>query len=288
MTVLQRKPMNFFEFLKIVILGITEGITEFLPISSTGHLLIMERVLRPECLRDEAFSEMFTVVIQLGAVFAVALIYFRRLWPFGMTEEKRIYVQGPKLYLWLKILVACVPAMTIGVLFDPLVDSLFHGRASSITVMITLILYGIVFLFIEQFRKDNPPNYKTLGSIPMKMAFYIGCFQILAMIPGTSRSGITIIGAMLLGASRGVAAEFTFYLEIPTLFGASLLKLIKYRFDFDGMQYAILLAGMIVAFLVAFVTVNWMIEYIKKHDFKVFGWYRIGLGLVILFFLIIL
>lgn len=280
--------MNFFEFLKIVILGITEGITEFLPISSTGHLLLLERVLRPECLADEHFSEMFTVVIQLGAILAVLLIYFRKLWPLGLTTERKICVKGPKLYLWLKIAVACVPVMVCGVLFDPLVDSLFHGKASVITVMITLIFYGIVFLVIEYYQKDSTPNYTTLGQIPMRMALFTGCFQILAMIPGTSRSGITIIGAMLLGASRGVATEFTFFLEIPTIFGASLLKLVKFRFDFDGMQYAILLAGMIVAFLVAFVTVSWMIEYIKKHDFKVFGRYRIGLGLVILFFLIIL
>ena len=279
--------MNLFEFLKIVILGITEGITEFLPISSTGHLLIFERILRPECLQDEHFAEMFTVVIQMGAVLAVLLIYFRRLWPLGFTPERKICIKGPKLYLWLKIAVACVPVMTFGILFDPLVDSLFHGRASMIAVMITLIFYGIVFLVIEHYQKDSVPNYTTLGQIPMKMALYIGCFQILAMIPGTSRSGITIIGAMLLGASRGVATEFTFFLEIPTIFGASLLKLVKFRFDFDGMQYAILLAGMIVAFLVAYVTVSWMIEYIKKHDFKAFGRYRIGLGLVILFFLII-
>ena len=280
--------MNFFEFIKIVLLGIAEGITEFLPISSTGHLLILESILKPDCLRDEAFAEMFTVVIQIGAVLAVVLIYFRRLWPFGMTEDRKVFIRGPRLYLWLKILVACIPAMTIGLLFDSLIGGLFIGRTGTVTVMITLILYGIVFLFIERFRKDYPPNYLTLGSIPVKLAFYIGCFQILAMIPGTSRSGITIIGAMLLGASRGVAMEFTFYLEIPTLLGAGFVKLAKYHFRFDGMQYAILLTAMIAAFLVAFATVNWVVDYIKKHDFKIFGWYRIGLGLVILFFLIIL
>ena len=279
--------MNFFEFLKILILGIAEGITEFLPISSTGHLLILEQLLRPDCLKDAAFSELFTVAIQLGAILAVILIYFRQLWPLGMTEEKRVIVKGPKVYLWLKIFIACIPAAIAGLLFDNLFDLFFHGRRSIITVMITLILYGIVFLFIERYSRENPPRYKTLGSIPMKLAVYIGCFQILAMIPGTSRSGITIIGAMLLGASRGVATEFTFFLEIPTIIGASLWKLIKYRFDFDGMQYAILLCAMIVAFLVAFATVNWMIDYVKKHDFKVFGWYRIGLGLFLLFILLI-
>lgn len=279
--------MNFFEFLKILILGIAEGITEFLPISSTGHLLILEQLLRPDCLKDAAFSELFTVAIQLGAILAVILIYFRQLWPLGMTEEKRVIVKGPKVYLWLKIFIACIPAAIAGLLFDNLFDLFFHGRRSIVTVMITLILYGIVFLFIERYSRENPPRYKTLGSIPMKLAVYIGCFQILAMIPGTSRSGITIIGAMLLGASRGVATEFTFFLEIPTIIGASLWKLIKYRFDFDGMQYAILLCAMIVAFLVAFATVNWMIDYVKKHDFKVFGWYRIGLGLFLLFILLI-
>ncbi|MBO4281425.1 MAG: undecaprenyl-diphosphate phosphatase [Lachnospiraceae bacterium] len=279
--------MNFFEFLKILILGIAEGITEFLPISSTGHLLILEQLLRPDCLKDAAFSELFTVAVQLGAILAVILIYFRQLWPLGMTEEKRVIVKGPKVYLWLKIFIACIPAAIAGLLFDNLFDLFFHGRRSIVTVMITLILYGIVFLFIERYSRENPPRYKTLGSIPMKLAVYIGCFQILAMIPGTSRSGITIIGAMLLGASRGVATEFTFFLEIPTIIGASLWKLIKYRFDFDGMQYAILLCAMIVAFLVAFATVNWMIDYVKKHDFKVFGWYRIGLGLFLLFILLI-
>lgn len=279
--------MGLFEFLKIVILGIVEGITEFLPISSTGHLLILERLFQPECLNNREFSEIFTVVIQLGAVLAVVLIYFRQLWSCYLTEDKRIIIQKNKVYLWLKICIACIPAVVIGFLFDDAFDVFFHGRRSTITVMITLILYGIVFLFIERIQKLRPIRYKTLGSIPMKLAFYIGCFQVLAMIPGTSRSGITIIGAMLLGASRGIATEFTFYLEIPTILGASFLKLAKYNFDFDGMQYAILLATMICAFLVAYATVNWMIAYIKKHDFKVFGWYRIALGILILLITII-
>lgn len=279
--------MGLFEFLKIVILGIVEGITEFLPISSTGHLLILESLFQPECLNNREFSEIFTVVIQLGAVLAVVLIYFRQLWPCYLTEDKRIIIQKNKVYLWLKICIACIPAVVIGFLFDDAFDVFFHGRRSTITVMITLILYGIVFLFIERIQKLRPIRYKTLGSIPMKLAFYIGCFQVLAMIPGTSRSGITIIGAMLLGASRGIATEFTFYLEIPTILGASFLKLAKYNFDFDGMQYAILLATMICAFLVAYATVNWMIAYIKKHDFKVFGWYRIALGILILLITII-
>ena len=279
--------MNFFEFLKIVFLGIVEGITEFLPISSTGHLLLFERILKPDCLADEAFSEMFTVVVQLGAIMAVVLIYFRQLWPIGKTKDKRIYIQGPKLYLWLKILIAFLPAMIFGLLLDNVFDLMFHGRASIITIMITMIFYGGVFIFIENWNKTHAPKFNTLGSIPMKMALYIGCFQVLAMIPGTSRSGITIIGAMLLGASRSVATEFTFFLEIPTLFGASVLKLFKYRYNFDGLQFAILLAAMIVAFLVAFATVSWMINYIKKHDFKVFGYYRICLGILIFICLLI-
>ena len=273
--------MNFFEFIKIVFLGIVEGITEFLPISSTGHLLLFERVLKPQCLADESFSELFTVVVQLGAIMAVVLIYFRQLWPIGKTGDKHYFIQGPKIYLWIKILVAFLPAMIFGLILDNVFDLMFHGRASIITIMITMIFYGIVFLFIENYHKTHPPKYNSLCSISMKMALYIGCFQVLAMIPGTSRSGITIIGAMLLGASRSVATEFTFFLEIPTLFGASMLKLIKYRFEFNGMQYAILLAAMIVAFLVAFATVSWMINYIKKHDFKVFGYYRIALGILI-------
>ena len=279
--------MNFWEFLKIVFLGLTEGVTEFLPISSTGHLLIFEQLLKPDCLQDEAFSEMFTVVIQLGAVFAVMLIYFRQLWPIGITKQHKIVIQGPKMYLWMKIGLACLPSAIAGLLFDNLFDRLFHGRTSVITVMITLILYGIVFLFLEKFTSQYPARFTTLGSIPLKLAVYIGCFQILAIIPGTSRSGITIIGAMLLGASRGVATEFTFYLEIPTLLGAAFLKLAKYNFDFDGMQYAILLSAMLVAFLVAFATVTWMIDYVKKHDFKVFGWYRIALGLILFVVLLI-
>ena len=278
--------MNLFEFIKIVILGIIEGITEFLPISSTGHLLLLENVLQPKCLSDRQFSELFTVTIQLGAVLAVVLIYFRQLWPLKVSD-KRLLIQKQKVYLWVKIAIACIPAAIFGLLFDNLFDGLFHGRASTITIMITLIFYGIVFLFIERYMKQHPSRYNTLGSIPIKLAVYIGCFQVLAMIPGTSRSGITIIGAMLLGTSRSVATEFTFFLEIPTLLGASLLKLFKYHFAFDGMQYAILLTGMLVAFLVAFASVSWMIGYIKKHDFKVFGWYRIALGLLILFCLIL-
>ncbi|MBO4485375.1 MAG: undecaprenyl-diphosphate phosphatase [Lachnospiraceae bacterium] len=279
--------MNFFEFIKIILLGMTEGITEFLPISSTGHLLLLERILKPDFLTDENFSGLFTVVIQIGAVFAVLLIYFRQLWPFGLTEKKRLIIKGPKLYLWLKIAIACIPSALVGLLFDDAFDTFFHGRTSVITVMITLILYGVVFLFIERFRKDNPPRFTTVGSVPLKLAVYIGCFQILALIPGTSRAGITIIGAMLLGASRGVATEFTFYLEIPTLFGAGIFKLLKYGYELDGMQYAILLTAMLVAFLVAFATVNWIIDYIKKHDFRVFGFYRIAVGLLILFVLLI-
>lgn len=279
--------MNFFEFIKIVLLGMTEGITEFLPVSSTGHLLLLERLLNPSFLSDEHFSELFTVVIQIGAVFAVVLIYFRQLWPLGMTDKKKIVIKGPKLYLWLKIGIACIPSALVGLLFDDAFDTFFHGRTSVITVMVTLILYGIVFLFIEKFHKDYPPRFNTIGSVPLKLAVYIGCFQILALIPGTSRAGITIIGAMLLGASRGVATEFTFYLEIPTLFGAGLFKLLKYGYGIDGMQYAILLTAMLVAFLVAFATVNWVIDYIKKHDFRVFGAYRIGLGLLVLFVLLI-
>lgn len=279
--------MNFFEFIKIVLLGMTEGITEFLPVSSTGHLLLLERLLNPSFLADEDFAELFTVVIQIGAVFAVVLIYFRQLWPLGLTGEKKIIIKGPKLYLWLKIGIACIPSALIGLLFDDAFDTFFHGKTSVITVMITLILYGIVFLFIERLQKDYPPRFNTIGSVPLKLAVYIGCFQILALIPGTSRAGVTIIGAMLLGASRGVATEFTFYLEIPTLFGAGLLKLLKYGYEIDGMQYAILLTAMLVAFLVAFATVNWIIDYIKKHDFRIFGFYRIGLGLLVLFVLLI-
>ncbi len=279
--------MNFFEFIKIVLLGMAEGITEFLPVSSTGHLLLLERLLNPSFLADEDFAELFTVVIQIGAVFAVVLIYFRQLWPLGLTGEKKIIIKGPKLYLWLKIGIACIPSALIGLLFDDAFDTFFHGKTSVITVMITLILYGIVFLFIERLQKDYPPRFNTIGSVPLKLAVYIGCFQILALIPGTSRAGVTIIGAMLLGASRGVATEFTFYLEIPTLFGAGLLKLLKYGYAIDGMQYAILLTAMLVAFLVAFATVNWIIDYIKKHDFRIFGFYRIGLGLLVLFVLLI-
>ena len=279
--------MNFFEFIKIVLLGMTEGITEFLPVSSTGHLLLLERLLNPKFLNDENFAALFTVVIQIGAVLAVMLIYFRQLWPLGLTDRKKIVIKGPKLYLWLKIGIACIPSALVGLLFDDAFDTFFHGRTSVITVMITLILYGIVFLFIERLQKDYPPRFNTIGSVPLKLAVYIGCFQILALIPGTSRAGITIIGAMLLGASRGVATEFTFYLEIPTLFGAGLFKLLKYGYRIDGMQYAILLTAMLVAFLVAFATVNWVIDYIKKHDFRVFGAYRIGLGLLVLFVLLI-
>ena len=275
--------MDFIEFLKIILFGIIEGITEWLPISSTGHLLLAEQFVKLNV--SEAFWSVFLVVIQLGAILAVVLIFWNKIWPFTMDKEKN-YVQMPKIILWLKIIIACLPAAVIGLLFEDAIDSVFYTETTApYTVGSTLIIYGILFIVIENYNKKRKPIVESLSMMSFKMAFWIGVFQLLALIPGTSRSGATIIGAILLGTSRSVAAEFTFYLAIPVMAGASLLKVVKFIAKngmFTGNEIVILLTGCIVAFLVSFFVIKFLMDYIKKHDFKVFGWYRIVVGIIVL------
>ena len=285
----------WIEVLKSILFGVVEGITEWLPISSTGHLILVEQFVKfssPEI--TENFWSVFQVVIQLGAIFAVVLLYWNKIWPITTKKEKGIKQRGILSYfdknimmLWGKILVACIPAAIIGILFDELFERLFYNPYC---IAIALIVFGIAFIVVENINKnknkDENKSKKLKESnyqITYKDAIIIGIFQLLAAIfPGTSRSGATIIGALLIGLSRANAAEFTFYLAIPTMLGASLLKLLKFGFAFTGMEILILLIAMAVSFLVSLLVIKFLMNYIKKHDFKVFGYYRIILGIIVL------
>ena len=272
--------MDLFELLKAAILGIIEGITEWLPISSTGHMILADEFIKLNT--SQAFKDMFLVVTQLGAILAVVVLYFHKLNPFSpkkSQQEKR-----DTFTLWGKVIVSCLPAAVIGLLFDDLIESTFFNY---VTVAVMLILYGVLFILVENWNKRRKPKVETLSDLSYRTAFCIGLFQVLALIPGTSRSGATILGGILLGASRTVSAEFTFFLAIPVMFGASLLKMLKFGFTYSGMEIAILLTGMIVAFVVSILAIKFLMGYIKKHDFKAFGYYRIILGaLVLLYFLV--
>lgn len=263
------------EILKAILLGIIEGITEWLPISSTGHMILADEFIKMEL--SPQFKEMFLVVIQLGAIMAVVVLYFNKLNPF--SKKKNSAQKSETLSLWGKVLVACVPAGIIGVLFDKQIDAIFYNYQ---TVAVTLILYGVLFILVENRNRKRKPSIQYFPQLSYKTAALIGVFQILALIPGTSRSGATIIGAILLGTSRYLAAEFTFFLAIPVMFGASFLKLLKFGFAFTGLEAAVLLTGMVIAFLVSIFAIKFLMGYIKKHDFKAFGYYRIVLGIIVL------
>ena len=271
--------MQFIDIIKTIILGIVEGLTEWLPISSTGHMILVNELIKLNM--TTAFKEMFLVVIQLGAIMAVVVLFWRRLVPFSF--EGKVTIKKDIMSLWFKILVACLPAAIIGVLFDNKIDELFYNYK---TVAVTLIVYGILFIIIENRNKNKKSRINELSQISYKTAMVIGVFQVLSLIPGTSRSGATILGAILIGTSRTVAAEFTFFLAIPVMFGASLLKLLKFGGSFTSNEVITLLIGMVVAFGVSVFAIKFLMGYIKKHNFKVFGWYRIVLGvIVILYFL---
>ena len=278
--------MNILEILKVIVLGIVEGITEWLPVSSTGHLILVDEFLKLDATED--FKEMFDVVIQLGAILAVIVIYFKKIWPIDRENNaKKLAWNREKLILWGKILIACVPAAVIGLLFDDLIDEIFYNPY---VVSITLIIYGIAFIVIETFNKRRDFKINTLGELTAKTAAIIGVFQVLALIPGTSRSGATIIGAMLIGTDRTVAAEFTFYLAIPVMLGASLLKLLKFFAGggvLGGTEIVYLLTGMAVAFAVSVIVIKFLMSFIKKHDFKVFGIYRIALGIAVMTYFLV-
>lgn len=282
----------FFEIIKAIIFGIVEGVTEWLPISSTGHLILVEQFLKFNEVSPD-FWNMFQVVIQFGAILAVVILYIKKIWPFTTDKEKEIKKNGPLSYLnkdimnlWGKILVACIPAAVIGLLFDEVFERLFYNP---FCIAIALIVFGVAFIFIEN-RKQKKKNKKdTTDKITYKDALIIGCFQLIAAIfPGTSRSGATIIGSLLLGLSRPNAAEFTFYLAIPTMFGASLLKILKFGLSFTGMELTLLLVAMAVSFIVSILVIKFLMSYIKKHDFKAFGYYRIVLGIIVLVYFALL
>lgn len=267
--------MIFIELLKAIFLGVVEGITEWLPISSTGHMILVEEFIQLDA--SAAFKEMFFVVIQLGAILAVVLLFFHKLNPF--SPKKTTIEKKETMSIWYKVIVGVLPAAVLGFLFD---DWLNDHLYNYITVAITLIIYGVLFIIIENRNKNHKGTIQTFNELTYKTAFLIGVFQVLALIPGTSRSGATILGAILLGSSRYIAAEYSFFLSIPIMFGASALKLVKFGFDFTGMEVAILLTGMIVAFAVSVIAIKFLMGYIKNNDFKAFGWYRIILGILVI------
>lgn len=265
------------EIIKAIFFGIVEGITEWLPISSTGHMILLNELIKLDVSKD--FYDMFQVVIQLGAILAVVILFWRQIFPIKKENEK-LKIDNNIISLWGKILVACVPAAIVGVLFDELFEKLFYNY---VCVAIALIVFGIAFIIIENKNKGKSSKINSLAELSYNTVLLIGIFQLIAAIfPGTSRSGATIVGALLLGVSRTVAAEFTFFLAIPVMFGASLLKLIKFSFAFTGMEIAILLVGMVVAFITSMFIIKFLMSYIKKHDFKVFGYYRIILGIIVI------
>lgn len=267
--------MDIFEAIKVIILGIVEGITEWLPISSTGHMLLVDEFLHLNTSAE--FNEMFFVVIQLGAILAVVVLFWKKMFPF--EYKKKIVVKKEIFSLWFKVLVACIPSALFGFLLDDFLEKYFGGAVS---IAIMLIFYGILFIVIENWNKKRTPKIGDLADINYKTALIIGAFQVLAMIPGTSRSGATIVGALLIGVSRVAAAEFTFFLAVPTMLGASLFKLVKFGFNFTSVELITLALGMMVAFVVSIFAIKFLMSYIKKHDFKVFGWYRIALGVIVL------
>lgn len=267
------------EFLKALILGMVEGITEWLPISSTGHLILVENLLTLNV--SEAFMEMFRVVIQLGAIMAVVVLYFNKLNPFSPKKSKT--AKGETWSIWGKVVVGVIPAAAMGLLFDDLMNKYLYNWQ---TVAATLIIYGILFIVLENINKTRNFKIKNMKKLSYKTAFEIGLFQVLSLVPGTSRSGSTILGAMAVGTNREVAAEYSFFLAIPVMFGASLLKVVKYIKNaglvFSGTEITVLITGLITAFVVSVIAIKFLMKYIKNHDFKVFGWYRIILGLIVI------
>ncbi len=276
------------EVFKAIFIGIIEGITEWLPISSTGHIILVDEFLKMDV--SDSFKEMFEVVIQLGAIMAVVVLFWNKLWPFTTRKESSGVIQVKNLFgikkqsvsIWLKVAIACIPTVIIALPFDDKINELFFNYK---TVSIALIVYGVLYIIIEALHKNKTPRISTMQSLGYGTAFLIGCFQALAVIPGTSRSGSTILGALVIGVSRTVGAEFSFYLAIPTMFGASLLKLLKFGLHFTSTEIVILSAGTITAFLVSIIAIKFLLGFVKKHSFAPFGYYRVALGaLVLLYF----
>lgn len=271
--------MIYLEILKAIFFGIVEGITEWLPISSTGHLILFEEFIQLNA--SDEFIEMFRVVIQLGAILAVVVLYWNKLIPFAYRKESGMAIKKDTISMWLKIAVSCIPAV-IAAKWDDEFEALFYNKVS---ISIALIVFGILFIVIEIYNKKREPKITQISQLTYTTALVIGLFQLIAAVfPGTSRSGATIVGALLIGVSRTVAAEYTFFLAVPVMFGASLLKIVKFGFSFSGTEIILLLTGVLVSFFISLIAIKFLIGYIKKHDFKVFGWYRIVLGAIVLIY----
>ncbi len=272
--------MKILEFLKVIFLGIVEGVTEWLPISSTGHMLLVDEFLQIDASQE--FKDMFFVVIQLGAILAVVLLFWKKMWPFRLGEDKKTIIVRKKVFsVWFKVVVACIPGAIATLLFDNFISAHLE---TPFVIAAALILYGVAFILVEKWNKTRKPTVRRLSDIDYKTALLIGLFQVLSIIPGTSRSGATIIGALIIGVSRTAAAEFTFFLAVPVMFGLSFIKLIDFGFAFTGSEFAILLVGCVTAFAVSLFVIKFLMSYIKKHDFKVFGWYRIALGIIVIIY----
>ena len=265
------------ELLKTIFLGIVEGVTEWLPVSSTGHMLLVDEFLRLDA--SEEFKSVFFYVIQLGAILAVVFLFWNQLWPFRRKPEGGLLVKGKTVSLWLKVVVACIPGALAAILLDDYIEAHFETPT---VIAAALILYGVGFLVVERWNRGRKLRVGRVEEISYPTALGVGLFQVLSIIPGTSRSGACIIGALILGVARPAAARFTFQMAVPVMFGMSALKLLKYGFHFSGSELAILLVGMVVAFVVSMLVIRFLMNYIRKHGFEVFGWYRIALGVVIL------
>jgi len=265
------------EILKAIFLGIVEGVTEWLPVSSTGHMLLVDQFLKLN--KSNEFKEMFFIVIQLGAILAVVAIFWRKMLPFQWQDKTKPVIKTDVISLWLKVALACIPGAVVTLLFDDFIDKRLHTPA---VIAAALIFYGIAFIVIEYWNKKRTPAVNSLADITYRTALLIGLFQVLSIIPGTSRSGATIIGALLIGVSRMAAAEFTFFMAVPVMFGLSAIKIIEFGFSFSNGELLVLAVGMVVAFAVSLLVIRFLMNFIKKHDFKVFGWYRIALGAAVL------
>ena len=273
--------LSLAELLKVILLGVVEGLTEWLPVSSTGHMILVDEFIRLDV--SKGFMDMFLVVIQLGAILAVVALNFEKLNPFSSWKTKR--EKKDTVQLWMKVILACIPAAVIGLMFNDYMEEHFMTAP---VVASTLIFYGAMFIWVENYNKNRGPSVTDLAKLDYRTAFIIGMFQVLSLVPGTSRSGATILGGILFGASRYVAAEFTFFLAIPVMFGASLLKMVKFGLHYTGTELLILAVGMVTAFIVSILSIKFLLQYIKKNDFKPFGWYRIALGIIVLGYLFLI
>ena len=271
--------LTVFEILKVIFLGIVEGITEWLPISSTGHMLLVDEFIKLNM--SEPFKEMFFVVIQLGAIMAVVVLFWNKMFPFRFGDKKKGIIRKDVFSIWFKTAVACIPGAVVTILFDDFIEEHLH---TPYVIAATLIIYGIAFIIVEHWNRKRKPAIKTLDDISYKTALMIGLFQVLSIIPGTSRSGSTIIGALLIGVSRTAAAEFTFFLAVPVMFGLSFLKILKFGLSFAAAEIIVLVLGTVVAFVVSLFVIKFLMDYIRKHNFKIFGWYRILVGIIVILY----